>query len=301
MNRSDLNRVTELTAALLRHHATTRHLPGIEADGTADSLARNIVQSLRRERYPATLAKRSPSLASAHPDTQQFDPYMAAIALHEDGRPDEAFWVVFLLTHFGEHGTSGWPLLRAVYGALGSGVWDWQSVSADPASMCRWIAANADQLRAVGSFGNHRKYESVVRTPKVIESYVAWLDGRRHHEVVAAPPPSGGDPAEAFDRAYKAMDVERFGRLGRFDYLSLTGKLGLADVVPGHPYLHGSSGPQYGARLLFTGDTAGGGSLDWLTERCQELARVTGIGFDPMEDALCNWQKNPLEFNPFAG
>jgi hypothetical protein len=94
-----------------------------------------------------------------------------------------------------------------------------------------------------------------------------------------------------------AANVLRFGRLARFDYLAMLGKLGLAGIKPGSTYLNGATGPLRGARLLF-GVTANHSVLDgWLGELDEELQ----VGMQVMEDALCNWQKSPSVFEPFRG
>jgi hypothetical protein len=91
--------------------------------------------------------------------------------------------------------------------------------------------------------------------------------------------------------------VASFGRLARFDYLAMVGKLGLAQIEPGSTYLQGSNGPLEGARLLF-GKAASAADLDaWLLELESELH----VGMQVIEDALCNWQKSPAEFIPFRG
>ena len=65
--------------------------------------------------------------------------------------------------------------------------------------------------------------------------------------------------------------------------------------------MHGATGPLAGARLLFTGDemaSIGPADLDaWLIALDSDL----DVGMQVLEDALCNWQKSPLEFVPFRG
>jgi hypothetical protein len=91
--------------------------------------------------------------------------------------------------------------------------------------------------------------------------------------------------------------VASFGRTARFDYLTMVGKLGLAQIEPGSTYMQGSTGPLQGARLLF-GEAASAAALDaWLVE----LDGVLDVGMQVLEDALCNWQKSPEKFIPFRG
>ena len=57
---------------------------------------------------------------------------------------------------------------------------------------------------------------------------------------------------QVFDYLYRSMDaVASFGRMAKFDYLTMVAKLGLAPIEPGSTYMPGATGPLSGARLLF--------------------------------------------------
>ncbi len=136
-------------------------------------------------------------------------------------------------------------------------------------------------------------------TGAVIESYVQWVNPPRSHEALMADAlaEAENDPHEAFDRLYQSMNaLRRFGRTARFDYLTMIGKLGLANIEPGTAYLSGSTGPLKGAQLLF-----GVGSRATLEVLTAQLGNQLGVGMQVMEDALCNWQKSPGIFKPFRG
>jgi hypothetical protein len=106
------------------------------------------------------------------------------------------------------------------------------------------------------------------------------------------------DPGQAFAKLYESMrTVRRFGRTARFDYLTMIGKLGLAEIAPASPYLVGATGPLKGARLLF-GIAGAAGRFDALTV---ELGNHLGVGMQVMEDSLCNWQKSPDTIKAFRG
>ena len=93
-----------------------------------------------------------------------------------------------------------------------------------------------------------------------------------------------------------SMNVARFGRLGRFDYLCLLGRLRFAPITPSRPYLKGATGPLSGARLLFGG--AFDAAITWTTleDWILDLDAVLGVGMQVMEDSLCNWQNSPTRF-----
>ena len=185
----------------------------------------------------------------------------------------------------------------------------WAAISSAPEAFRDWLHINENEIRRLpGGFGNHRKYESLAArsdngTGAAVASYVGWVKPRRTHMdlVDAALHEAQGDPTLAFDRLYEWMnEVARFGRTARFDYLCMLAKLGLAPISPGSTYLHGATGPLFGARLLF-GDTLASLPTATLDQWLIELEADLEVGMQVLEDALCNWQKNPRDFVPFRG
>jgi hypothetical protein len=112
---------------------------------------------------------------------------------------------------------------------------------------------------------------------------------------------AGNDPHAIFDTFYRSMQVTRFGRLAKFDFLALVGRLGLAPIIPGSTYLKNATGPLRGARLLFGGTPNADLSERDLETWIRELDATLHVGLQVMEDSLCNWQKNPLVFVHFRG
>jgi hypothetical protein len=175
------------------------------------------------------------------------------------------------------------------------------------------MAANEEALKGPSGtphgFGNHRKYESLSGwsesgTGAVVASYVDWVGPSRTHapRFNDALAEAGGDGKIAFAILNRSMFlVRRFGRVGRFDYLSMAGELGLTSIRPDRSYLPSSTGPLAGAHLLFTPGTAAESAPTALDKRVIELESYLNLGFDVLEDALCNWQKSPSVFRPFRG
>lgn len=112
----------------------------------------------------------------------------------------------------------------------------------------------------------------------------------------------GQHPRDAFGYLYSSMtSVRRFGRLAKFDYLTMLDKLGLAPIEAGSAYLAEATGPLRGARLLFAGSPdarVNGRSLD---DQLVRLDEFLGVGMQALEDAICNWQKSPGKFISFRG
>lgn len=265
-----------------------------------------MVASVRRLEYTELLLKRSLDPARADPTSDLFDPERAAILHMRAGLVDEAAWLVFLSVHFGKHPRHGWRRLRDVYSGLCGSPWTWDRVSSSPKAFRAWLMQHGATVG--GAFGNHRKYESIngdrpSGTGAVIASYVAWIGPARSHQQRFAElvREGGNDPNAIFEHFYKCMTVARLGRLGRFDFLCMLGRLGLAPISPGRAYLKGATGPLRGARLLFSGDPNAAMRESVLEEMLIDLDGDLRVGMQVMEDSLCNWQKAPTEFKHFKG
>ncbi|QDY40235.1 hypothetical protein CHR26_06205 [Pseudomonas putida] len=286
-------------------------LPGIRTIENKNTLLEQLVESIRRVDYVGAIASRSISANRTNPDSVYFDPIRAAVLNAQAGNLEEASWLVFLATHFGKANRTGWLLTKDVYGALGAGYnWTWPLVSTQPLNMSKWIANNQATLRSGGrKFGNHRKYETLDpaksnSTGEVIESYVNWVmqHGSHMNLFTNALAQSGGDPRAAFGFLYKTMGtVKRFGRTGKFDYLTMIAKVGVSTIVADSTYMAEATGPLKGARLLFGGATSANIPAADLEQRIQQLDAVLGVGMQVLEDALCNWQKSPGHFIKFRG
>jgi len=294
-----------IVAVLQNYNATVRRLPGLADRRAVDTLAMQCVASLRREDYYRLVQRKPISINRADPNHSSFDAERA-VAFHvQRGNIDEAAWLVFLMTYFARPVETGWLRLNDVYGRLGQGTWDWTTVSADPAAFTAWLAANWQNVR--GKFGSHRKYESLrPNTARnmglVVGNYVQWIGAQGHQrffaEIILR---AGNDPHTIFDTLYRDMRIVSFGRLAKFDYLALIGRYGIAPIGAGSTYLDGATGPVRGAHLLFDGRHDGPTTDDVLQDLLDSLDTYLGVGMQVMEDALCNWQKKPLEFEHFRG
>jgi hypothetical protein len=304
----------ELDLKLCRFARDERRLPGIESDANRAAFVETIVESIRRVRYALGLRDQVFSPLRADPNSELFDPLKAAVLQHRAGDIDEAFWLVFWGIHCGKHASDGWRLARDLYGALGTEPWTWERTSSDPEEFREWLRMNEAILRGGDGvrrrFGNHRKYESLKAlsergTALVVASYVAWVAPPRTHVslVEETEDACGQHPRRRFDALYRSMDaVLGFGRMARFDYLAMLGKLGLAPIEPGSTYMHGATGPYSGAKLLFGRNATGTEYTRLELDRfLLELDQELNVGMQVLEDALCNWQKSPGRFKRFRG
>lgn len=279
-------------------------LKGLPDAATVDTLAMQMVASLRREKYYAVVQRGAITARRADPNDPSFDPERAVAFHMKQGDVDEAGWLVFLMTHFARP-TAGWRRLIDVYGRLGAGQWDWATVTANPAAFYAWLDANWHNVG--GKFGNHRKYESLdpaanrpMRT--TVANYIAWIGPGGHRAFFAdAVREAGNDPHTIYDHLYRGMKVLGFGRLAKFDYLSMVGRYKLAPIEAGSAYLDGATGPRGGARLLVDGSTTGSTAIGALQDKLDSLDARLGVGMAVMEDSLCNWQKSPRKFIHYVG
>lgn len=298
-----------LSDALQRYEEANGALPGIAQPDRRAALVEQLVDSARRTLYFERIRQRLGDPCVADPNSLAFNPLRAAILQERAGERDDAFWLVFLFVHFGKNRRSDWHLIADIYGRLGSGpVWSWDAVTADVDAFRQWLDDNVEaimNLEPHRGFGNHRKYESLDAwssdgTGAVVASYANWVGAQGHEARISQITESAATPAARFALLYDAVrGVRRFGRTAAFDYCTTLAKLGFAAVEPSAACLSGATGPLKGARLLLSpGEPASASALEAMLVPLRE---ELGVGFDVVEDALCNWQKSPAEFKPFRG
>lgn len=310
MTPADQKTLEDLAKRLDEYETQYGPLPGIADPAARRTLLLQMIDSLRRVRYVKTVLTRDISTRRADPQDDIFDPIKAAVLAIRNGNVEEAYWLVFLFVHFGRHSTGRYRYIRDIYGRLGdTPMWSWGEVSADPERFREWLRENQDHIRQSelpGGFGNHRKYQSLdADKPKgtgaAVTSYVSWVMTHGTHQQLMnhAVQSSANDAQQAFDTLYHSMDhVASFGRLARFDYLAMIGKLELANLQPGSVYLSGASGPTAGARLLLTKNGSATMTTDEMESEINRLANHLQIGMQAAEDSICNWQKSPTSFKP---
>lgn len=285
-------------------------MPGLITEQHVNCFSHQIYDSVRRIEYIFHIRDAKHSPLRMDPQSELFDPLKASILHLQKGNIEEAYWLIFLAVHFGKHARNGWSLARKVYGRLGEdGIWGWAEISSGLDLFTDWLAKNYNAF-SDEKFSNHRKYESLnaqsnAGTAAVFKSYVEWVQKfgghvsmiRDIHQKI------GQNPGDVFDYMYRSMDdVKRFGRLGRFDFLTMLGKLGIAPIHPDSAYLwHNATGPKKGARLLFGGAVDANISPTQLDENLRVLDSGLHIGMQALEDSMCNWQKSPNLYLYFRG
>lgn len=307
----------DLEAKLISFDASEHPLPGIDNVQNRATFVEQLIDSIRRVRYLSVMRARHISDQRGNSSSDLFDPLKAAEIHRRNGDIDEACWLVFLAIHCGKSSSTGWRLPRDIYGGLQQGtIWSWTRVSQNPADFAFWV--NNNYLTLAGKdgvarrFGNHRKYETLQpNKPKslarVVSSYVQWVGpAKRHIDLFReAQLKTDADPRSVFGYLYRSMNsVASFGRTGRFDYLTMLGKMDLAGIEANSAYMQGATGPKSGGCLLFMGGkniNVSVRELDLLFLRLGEYLQVGPQAMQVMEDAICNWQKSPSKYKRFTG
>ncbi len=314
MRKNDILFAHETSKRLSEFGTKVHQLPGIGQESAKLTFLFQIIESVRRIRFVHQVSQREIAQARKAPSSDLFDPIRAAILYKKTDDLDEAAWLVFLFVHFGKNLKSEYRLLADVYGKLGqTKYWTWNEVSEDPLSFRHWLDRNQRNLKTVGgkhrAFGNHRKYQSLNAwkpngTGDAIQSYVSWVKAAGNHKDLfeKASVEANNSPEKAFAILYRSMTAVRsFGRTAKFDYLSMLGKLQLANIRPDSVHFDGATGPVLGARLLFDGNIKSKTSNRTLEKLSNRLADSLQVDKQVIEDSLCNWQKSPEEPLRFRG
>jgi len=311
MRERDRELSQNLEKQLTSFSTNVRELPGINIPENRDALIAQLIDSIRRIRYIETIRRRRLSPLRGEANSGIFDPIKAAVIHVQNGNIEEASWLTFLAIHFGKSSQDGWGLTQAFYSALDQGfTWDWNRASYNPDAVLEWLEKNYEELSSKNyHFGNHRKYESINPAKKsftglVLRSYILWItDNVSHAELFRrAIDSNDGNPRRAFRSLYKSMTaVYRFGRIGKFDFLTMIGKIGAAHIEADSTYMVGATGPYDGAVLLFKGQVGVDIPRKTLDSWLIELDEHINVGMQVLEDALCNWQKSPSLYEQFRG
>lgn len=307
MRPEDLRLTIELRDKLISFQQIHR-MPGITSPESLDCLIKQMIDSVRRIRYVSVIKNKTHDISVCNPYSIAFDPIKAAAWHHQKGNIDEAAWLIFLSTHFGKNGRTGWRLVGNVYGSLGQKpIWTWPTIKTNVANFRNWLHQNERAVKLNANFGNHRKYESINAlqnngTGEAISTYVNLIhNGGGHIKLFSdALADCNNDKRATFAKLYNTLSsVNRFGRTARFDYLTMVGKLKLIDIEPNSTYMHGATGPYLGASLLFGSHQSKNTFNQWLDELDAHLNLY--FGMQVLEDSLCNWQKSPNKYLYFKG
>lgn len=306
MNLRDINRLNYYVENIT-NISTEYQIPGLNTNDRIQTLARQCLDSEKRIRYIRVIGEKDLDESVLDPNSIGFDPIKASSLLLKKGEYDEAVWMCFLGIHFGKHKTMKWSLLRAVYGMLGERLLTWEYITENINEFRLWLTNNEEILRQEGKFSNHRRYVSIKNsgTGRAFSSYIDWIGTNGHQQKFEEILNEVGDnPNEIFDHLYKEMDrVYSYDRLGKFDFLCMLGKSNLINIEPGHAYLKKATGPNSGLSDLLRNTPNDEVSMQRKNDFMQLMADAMPQDFvmQILEDAICNWQKSPENYEHFSG
>ncbi len=304
------DRVQDIRDRLEKYERERGLLLGLTQPSRRNVFILQIISSLRRIEYIRQSRTRYISPDRCNPLHAMFDPLKAAALLGARGEMDEAVWMVFVATHFGKHVIDKWRLAANVCGSFGAGpVWTKALFGQNAGDFRVMLTRNEARLRDPGQSGrysNHRQYQS--KHPdhiyRVFSDFYGWAYSnisfsvliRQMHESV------GQEPLSGFRYLYNDMDkTSGFGRLGKFDFLTMISKLDLAPIEADSVHLVGATGPLRGAKLLLFGESEQQIAAAKLEKIVDELDDYLMVGKQVIEDSICNWQKNPDVYVYFRG
>ena len=152
----------ELSTNLDKFHREIYSLTIMGNTAMFDCFLLQLIDSIRRIEYFNALRENRPTEKSTDARVVGFNPIRAALYFSNSGQIDEAFWLVFLSTHYGKNLKTGWGSLRAFYSGLGSSsnYWNWDHIKGNFDQFTEWYKEYDESIRLAGAFGNHRKYQS---------------------------------------------------------------------------------------------------------------------------------------------
>ena len=223
-------------------------VPGLRSSHDASRLADELAWSAARL---AELREAPPGL------------YAEVAALGAAGEAEEGLWLAFLIAYMS-------PLEQE------------DPFSAATAARVPWEGGRLPALD--GAALGPRTAHDPARGDRTLAAYRAWAaKGGSQHEILAGDPT--WDASRRFDRAYERLALPGFGRVARYEFVTLAGALGLIDAVPQSLLLADAvAAPTVAAKRIF-----GIGDPLLIGRRAGELAAQAGFALSAFDFALQNW------------
>lgn len=273
----------------LLNYRINKVILSVLADQTHDSIRR--IEIYRAYKSRATLAveeKRS------FFDTS--NPFV--LAQRTDLSNEDRVWIIYLATYFGKSNFSGWDLfLRAAFDGNQLLI-TFRKIKAKPEKYFDYL--NRLEFFENCKFSNHRKYtKKSLNGPKGFFHSMTFLINNMEQYCRS-------DEID-FQGMYKlAGKIPNFGRLASFDFSSSLVKCGLKIGEPKSMYASHSTGPLQALELILrltNSDVSHQSKIDLsynLVEWFTENSDIFMVG-QVLEDAICNWQKNPKKYIYYSG
>ncbi|MBA2348432.1 MAG: hypothetical protein H0V81_09065 [Solirubrobacterales bacterium] len=224
-------------------------VPGLRSSVDAGRLADELAHSIARLQQ---LREAPPGL------------YAEIAELGRAGETDEALWTCFLTAYLSPLEGTGDPF------------------SAIAAARVSWASGELPQLDGI-ELGPRTAHDPA-KGERMLVAYRAWAQkGGGQHLILAGD--ESWEPTRRFDRAYERLALPGFGRVPRYEFVTLAGALGLIDAVPQSLLLaDATAAPTMAAKRIF-----GIGDPILIARRAGELAAEAGVSLACFDFALQNW------------
>ena len=190
--------------------------------------------------------------------------YGEVAALAARGDVEEGLWLTFLIAYLS-------PLEDAD-----------DPFSAIAAARVPWESGALPRLDGIAL--GPRSAHDPAKGDEMLVAHRAWAaKGGSQHAILAGEP--SWDASRRFDRAYERLALPGFGRVPRYEFVTLAGALGLIDAVPRSLLLADAAAtPTMAAKRIF-----GIGDPLLIGRRAGDLAAEAGVGLAAFDLALQNW------------
>jgi hypothetical protein len=264
---------------------------------TLNTLARQTSDSIRRIEIYRSYRERA-----IHAVNKGLDFNHTSIPFVLDQRNDlnrnNRLWILYLATYFGKSNQSGWQLFNRATFDRKKSIMLFQDIQKDLDKYFRYLASF--NFFEGCSYSNHRKFTAKRLTGEkgVFESMEYFVKNINQYSF---------EHRIDFHSIYKAAQkIPNFGRLAVFDFASSLVKCGFDVAEPESMYGENSTGPLNAIGLLLrltNGDSSQKAKLQLcsdLMEWFQKNSNIFMVG-QVLEDAVCNWQKNPSTYIWYKG
>lgn len=231
-----------------------------------DGYENDLVPGLRSSEDAARLADELTFALSRLEELRTAPPglYGEVAALAAEGEVEEGLWLAFLIAYFSPLEGTDDPF---------SGI---------TAARVPWAPGELPRLDGIAL--GPRPAHDPPQGARMLLAYRAWAaKGESQHAILSGEP--SWDASRRFDRAFERLALPGFGRVPRYEFVTLAGALGLIDAVP-HSLLLADAvaTPTMAAKRIF-----GIGDPLLIGRRAGELAATAGIDLSAFDLALQNW------------
>ncbi len=220
------------------------------------------------------------------------------LAQRSDLSQNNSLWVLYVATYFGKSNQSKWELFNRATFDNNRSIMLFEDIQKDLRKYFNYLGSF--DFFAGCSYSNHRKFTAKRLTGE------KGVFGSMEYFVKNVNEFSLKDRTD-FHSMYKAAQkIPNFGRLAAFDFSSSLVKCGFMVEEPESMYGEDSTGPLNAIGLLMkltNQNSSSKAKLDLCSDLMKWFQKNTNIFMvgQVLEDAICNWQKNPSTYIRYKG